>query len=151
MMHAVGIGFVIDVFGKSPSGKNVMDFPYTDGGKTCLLYGIQKGLLGRLQRKIVAVCGALKISGRAYKGTGNDPAYTVLALQKLTGNAAVFVKLLRRDNFLMGGKLKHRIGRGVNNQIPGAQMLCPVVFNYRSAGPGGVGKDAPAGGGLKRL
>ena len=93
------------MLGGADAGKNVVDLAHTDGIHPLCLHRIQQSLLGRLQRIVMAVGGALVCPALPNKGTGNDTAHTMLALQQITGNMAVFIQLLNGYNFLMGGDL----------------------------------------------
>ena len=65
--------------------------------------------------------------------------------EKLPGNPAVGVKLVRRDDVLVGGDLENGICRCVNDQISGFHVVVAVLFNNGGSGPWGVGQHASAG------
>ena len=121
-----------------------MDLTHTDGGKTCRFDCCRQGGFRRFQRKIVAIGSSLKTAGLAHKGTGDHPPNAVLAHKQPPGDPAIFVQLRRGNDILMGGDLKHRIGRCVDDQIPAAHMLRAILLNDRRAGPGGICQHAPA-------
>ena len=89
--HTVGIGFVIHIFCQADTGKNIVNLTHANGSKTCIFHSLRQGDRRRLQRKVMAVGGALEAARLTDKGTGNDPAYAVLALKNFPGNPAVFV------------------------------------------------------------
>ena len=94
----------------------------------------------------MAVGGAAVVPGGAHKGSGNDAPHAVFALELLAGDAAIPVKLLQGNHFLMGSNLENRIGGGIDNQISGAHVLVAVELNGLGAGDGLIAEDSPPGG-----
>ena len=71
---------------------------------------------------------AFKVRGTASsERSGYDPSYSVLSREYLPCRSAVFIELFRRNYILMGGDLKYRVGRCINDQSAGTQMLLSVV------------------------
>ena len=145
MCHSVSIALVVYMLRRAPARKNIVDLAHGNGIQSCFLYRIQEGFSRRLQREIVPVGSTLIAAALPYKGAGDHPANTVPALQDLPGCAAICVQLLRRNHILMGGDLKHRIRRGIHDQVSGTDMLIAVLLNNRCPGPGGICQHAPAG------
>ena len=61
------------------------------------------------------------------------------------------VKLIYRNNFLVGGNLKHGIGRGVADWAAGFNMLFAELLDYRSSGRSLVAQDFSSGFTLESL
>ena len=66
--------------------------------------------------------------------------------EELPSHAAIFVQLLRRHDILVGRNLEHGIGGGVDDQVPGADVLVAVDVDDLGAAPGRIGQHTPAGG-----
>ena len=138
VVQAVGIGLVIDVLSDAPTGKDIVDLAYADTVKSRFLHCVQDRIPGRLQREVVAVGGALISTGGTHKGPGDHSAHAVPAGKEPAGDTAVFVKLLRRYDRLMGGDLKYGVGGGVDDQIPSPNVLVTKLRNGFGAGHGKI-------------
>ena len=144
--HAVSVGLVEHVLRVPPSGENVVDLAHGQAVQPRRLYGVQHGLLRRLQRKVVTVGRALEAVLRvAHIGAGDHPADAILSLQNLPRLAAGIVQLLQGNPFLVRRHLKHGIGGGVDDPLAGLALLLAVVPDDVGAGIGQVAQDAPAG------
>ena len=128
--------------GKPPTHENIPDLTNTDDLATCLGKCLQKRCAGRFNGKIVAVGGAAEVPCLTDKGTGNDASHTMLAYKQLAGDTAIAVQLLKRNQLLVGGDLKHAVRRGVDDEVARAKMLLAVVGDDLGARIGQIANDA---------
>ena len=151
VIHAVCVGLVVHVLRGAASCKNIIDFANGNGSLARLHNGIHHGAL-RLQRIVVPVGGALEAGPAVtHKGTGDDTAHTVLALQNGPSLAAALVEFLQRNQLLMGCHLKNGVHGGVDDPLARVQLLLPVVTDHVGSGVGPVAQAATAGGRLKGI
>lgn len=76
--------------------------------------------------------------------TGDDAADAMLSDEDLTGDAAVFIQLLQRDDVLVRRDLEHGVCGRINDEVSRAHMLRAVLCDDLGAGPGSVRQDAAA-------
>ena len=69
----------------------------------------------------------------------------MLAHEKLSRNAAVFIELLGRDNVLVRGDLENGVRRRVDNQRARFHLLTAIVADHVRAGIGEITQNLPAG------
>ena len=68
----------------------------------------------------------------------------MLSDEDLTGDAAVFIQLLQRDDVLVRRDLEHGVCGRINDEVSRAHMLRAVLCDDLGAGPGCVRQDAAA-------
>ena len=128
------------------AGKDIVDLSHADHVFSRLGQQIQHRFARRQQRKIVAARRAPEgLAGCALKRARDYTAHTVLAHQHFAGHAAVFIQLLYGNDGFVRGDLKYGIGRGVNDERAGAQMLFSVILQYLGAGVGAIAQHTAAG------
>lgn len=76
--------------------------------------------------------------------TGDDAADAMLSDEDLTGDAAVFIQLLQRDDVLVRRDLEHGVCGRINDEVSRAHMLRAILCDDLGAGPGCVRQDAAA-------
>ena len=69
----------------------------------------------------------------------------MLAHEKLSRNAAVFIELLGRDNVLVRGDLEDGVRRRIDDQCARFHLLAAIVANNVRAGIGEIAQNLPAG------
>ena len=66
----------------------------------------------------------------AHERTRDDAAHLQIAGKHLSGDLAIPVELLQRNDGLVRRNLKHTVRRGIHNQIPCPHVLIPVFLYY---------------------
>ena len=149
---AIGVAGGLDLFGHALSVKDIKDLAHGDDIPAGLLQQVEHGGTGRLQAQVVAVGGTVEgLGAAAQEGPGDDTAHAVRALQHLTGDLAVAVKLVHGHQLLVGSHLEHAVGAGVDNEGIFLHGLLAVVLQHLGAGIGQIAEDFVAGFGLKLL
>ena len=143
--EAVGVALRVDIVRQAAACEDIVDLA---DGKDVLasgLDGVKHGLCGRLERKVVAVGRAGEaVLLVADERTGDDAADAMLSDEDLTGDAAVFIQLLQRDDVLVRRDLEHGVCGRINDEVSRAHMLRAVLCDDLGAGPGCVRQDAAA-------
>src|SRR5687767_115642 len=80
----------------------------------------------------------------------DDARYIVGRNQHLASRAARLIELIERDDALMGGYLKYRIGRRVHDELPGSDMLGAESVDHLGAARGDVADDTASHAPLER-
>ena len=132
----------------TPSGKNIVDLADADDVFPDSHQDIQDGISGRRQGEIMAVDRSCK-GMLAHEGTGNDTAHAVFTLKQIPSRLAMAVQLLHGHNRFMGSDLEHAVGRGVDDQLAGGDVLLAVVLDDLGAGIGQITQRAPPGSSFK--
>ena len=96
----------------------------------------------RLEREVVTVRRSLVLPGRPGERAGDDAPDRVLAGQDLARRPACVVELLERDRLLVRRDLEHRVGRRVDDPLPGLLMLLAVLEDHLGPGRGLVAEHA---------
>ena len=141
LLHAVRIARRFDGIGHALPRENIIDLADRDHIKPRVLQEVERGLVRRHERKVVAARGALE-RVFALKRARNDAPDAVLALADFARQLAVAVQLLDRHNALVRGDLQNAVRRGVNNQLAGPDVFPAVVGDDLRAGIGLVAEDA---------
>ena len=76
---------------------------------------------------------------------GYDATDAMFAVQNSAGDFAIAVQFMNRYDIFMRSDLKNAVGRGVNDELSGFDMLFAVVFDNFCAGVGFVAKNFSAG------
>ena len=106
---------------------------------------LEVGAAGRLEREVAAAGGALERARLAAERARDDAADGVLAAHDLARRLAGRVELGGRHLVDVRGDLEHRVGRGVDDQVAGREVLLAVVLDRVGAAVGLVEQDAAAG------
>ncbi len=78
------------------------------------------------------------------KRPGNDPPHTVASGQDLPGHPAIIIQGLHGHHRLMGCNLEYAVRGSIDDQVPRAHMLLPIVLNHLGTGVRPVAQDATA-------
>ena len=117
--------------GKRPvdavSGKDIVDLTHPGYLVAGIVQAVKQGGRRRRQGDIVAPGGALEVAGCADERTGNHPSHRILPGEDPASDLTDPVKFRDRDDLLVGGDLKHAVGRGVDDGRAGLQVL-PAQF-----------------------
>ena len=96
----------------------------------------------RLERPVVPVGRSCVRARFADERPGDDPPHRVLAGEDLARDLAGAVQLLERNRLLVSRDLEDRVGRGVDDPLPGALMLLTELLDDLRARRGLVAEDA---------
>ena len=143
--EAVGVALRVDIVRQAAACEDIVDLADGKDILTGGLDGVKHGLRGRLERKVVAVGRAGEaVLLVADERTGDDAADAMLSDEDLTGDAAVFIQLLQRDDVLVRRDLEHGVCGRINDEVSRAHMLRAVLCDDLGAGPGSVRQNAAA-------
>ena len=143
--EAVGVALRVDIVRQAAACEDIVDLADGKDVLTGGLDGVKHGLRGRLEREVVAVGRAGEaVLLVADERTGDDAADAMLSDEDLTGDAAVFIQLLQRDDVLVRRDLEHGVCGRINDEVSRAHMLRAVLCDDLGAGPGCVRQDAAA-------
>ena len=104
----VGVSRRVGKLRHAAAGKNIVDLADGDHVLFRVHNRVQNRFLRRLDRKIVPSRRS-RVRPFTGKGSGDDPSHAMLAHEKLSRNAAVFIELLGRDNILVRGDLEEGV------------------------------------------
>ena len=143
--EAVSVALRVDIVRQAAACEDIVDLADGKDILTGGLDGVKHGLRGRLEREVVAVGRAGEaVLLVADERTGDDAADAMLSDEDLTGDAAVFIQLLQRDDVLVRRDLEHGVCGRINDEVSRAHMLRAVLCDDLGAGPGCVRQDAAA-------
>ena len=152
LVDALGVAGGEDVVGHAAVGEDVVDLAHGQHVVAVLLELVEHGGAGRLEREVVAARGALEVARvGAHVGARDDAGHAVVAGEDLAGDAAVLVELLHGHEVLVGGDLEHAVGRGVDDEVAGLELLLAIVLDDLGARVGLVAKHAAPGLALELL
>ncbi len=103
---------------------------------------LEVGAPGRVDGEVATPGRPLEGARLARERAGDHPADGVLARHDPPGGGARGVELLPRDDGLVRRDLEDRVGRRVDDQVPGAQVLGAEVVDRPDAVVGGVAEHA---------
>ena len=143
-LQPVGVSRRVGKLRHTAAGKNIVDLADGDHVLFRVHNRVQNRFLRRLDRKIVP---SRRSHVRPFtgKGSGDDPSHAMLAHEKLSRNAAVFIELLGRDNILVRSNLEDGVCRRVDNQRTRFHLLAAIVPDDIRAGIGKIAQNFAAG------
>ena len=124
--------------------EDVLDLADGHHGEALGVEAVQDGVLKGRDGVILPVLGADVLPVLFRKGTGDDPAHQVFALQHLPGDLADAIELLKGDDLFAGGHLEHAVGGGVNYGLAGRYVLVAQALDDLGAAGYLVAQGAPA-------
>ena len=124
--------------------EDVLDLADPQHVHAVALDDVEHRLSDGIDREIAAVAGAHKRAGIADKRARDDAADAVFALQDAARDAADVPQLRRRHDGLVRSDLKDAVGRGVDDQLAGADVLRPQPLDDLRAGSDAVADRAHA-------
>ncbi len=149
LQHGVAAGLIVRrVVGAcdASAGKNILDLSDGQDVPVGVFQLVQQDGGHGFERVVPTVAGAGETVGIVAKERpGDDAADGMLAVEDFAGAAAGGVEFLDGHDILMGRHLKHAVGRGVDDQVAGFEMLRAEFLDHLRAGGGPVGQDAAAG------
>ena len=133
-----------DMVGDAAVRKDVIDLANGEHVLSGLLEHVEHRGSGGLKREVVSAGRALEVRPLPRVRARDDAGNAMLAREDLPRDAAVLVELLGRHHVLVGRNLEDAVGRGVDNELAGLELLATVVLNDLRAGIGLVAEHPTA-------
>ena len=119
--------------------------PIATTGRDAAVIAIEQRLARRRQRVVVAVRGARELPGRADERARDDAADAESLADQPVGDLAGAIELGHRHDVFVRGDLEHAVGRRVDDERAGPQVLGAELVDDRRAGRRLVAEHAAAG------
>ena len=143
---ALGVGGPVVLLVHAHAGEQVADLAHGVHRHAVVLELLEVGAPGRRRRVVAPALAALERARLALEGAGDHAPHLVLAVHQLARLLAHLVEAGLVEHVHVGGDLQHRVGRRVEDQLAGLEVMLAEVLDHLGAAVGAVAAEAPARG-----
>ena len=147
MVDSIPFAFVaaLVLLGDPHAREQVADLPHGVHRQAGVLDLLEVGAARRPNRVVAAALAAVEAARLPVERPGDHAADRVLAGHHLARRLADRVELGLREHVDVHRELEHRVGRGVEDQLAGLQVVRPEVLDHLRAAVGPVAAEAVTG------
>jgi hypothetical protein len=130
-VHAFGVVRRVFRFGHPSTGEQIVDLSNCHHGMSGRLHPVEQCLAKRRQRVVAPVLGPGEPPRCADKRASDDTADAEALSDQAKGDLARAVQLVDRHDVLVGGNLKHAVGRRIHNERTRTHVLGAKLVDDR--------------------